>query len=276
MTITATCEPETPKILTAYEKAASEGIDPRCIPQHLETSPPIGQEIVAPSYTDAEHGIWQHLFERQMALLPGRASKAYLEGVTVLGFHAKQLPPLRDLSEKLFVATGWQIARIPGLLHPTDFFELLSRRVFPCTDYIREASELDYTPAPDCFHDIFGHLPMITNPHFANFYQDFGRAALRATPEQQIGLERLHWFCVEFGLVQEEGGRRIFGAGVLSSKEEVLHALSDEVTVLDFDPDRIVAQDYQVWHLQNTLFTHASYAALEAGFRRWCSGQNLL
>lgn len=273
---TALTEVQPNVVLTAYEKAAFDGIDPRCIPQHLENPPPIGDEILTPYYSETECDIWGKLFERQMALLPGRASKAYLQGVLALGLRADHIPSLKELSEKLFVTTGWKIARIPGLLHPTDFFELLSKRIFPCTDYVREASELDYTPAPDCFHDIFGHLPMITNPHFANFYQDFGRAALSATPEQQIGLERLHWFCVEFGLVEEDGGRRIFGAGVLSSKEEVIHALSDEVTVFEFDPERIVTQDYEVWHLQNTLFTHASYEALEKGFRRWCKGQRLL
>lgn len=266
----------TPEIpLSAYERAAEEGIDPRCIPQHLAAPPPIGDEIIPPNYTVDDHRIWQSLYERQVAFLPNRASVAFLEGIQHLGFEPDRLPHLADLSRRLAQKTGWKIARIPGLLHERDFFELLARRIFPSTDYIRGWEELDYTPAPDCFHDIFGHLPMLTNPHFADFYQLFGIAGLKATGHDRIALERLHWFCVEFGLIEEANGRRIFGAGVLSSKEEVSHALSDAVTVYDFDPDKIIAQDYQVWHLQDILFTHQSYESLEAGFRRWAKSRGL-
>lgn len=268
--------PLTIPLQSAYEKAALEGIDPRCIPQYLEEPPPLGAAIEPPPYTEAEHARWGFLFKRQMEILPHRASKAYLDGVKLLGLTADRLPALCDLSAVLEKATGWQVARIPGLLHERDFFKLLSERIFPSTDYIREAHELDYTPAPDCFHDIFGHMPMLTNPHFASFYQLFGKAALNAQGQDRISLERLHWFCVEFGLIEEENGRRIFGAGVLSSQEEVFHALSDDVTVYDFIPEKIIAQDYQVWHLQDVLFTHQSYASLEQGFKAWCESQKLL
>lgn len=269
------------EILSAYEKATQDGedgafFDPRCVPQHLDAPPPIGDEIEPPIYSHEENAIWHTLYTRQMALLPNRASEAYLNGVEILGMTQDRIPYLRDLSQRLADTTRWQIARIPGLLHEKDFFDLLARRIFPSTDYIRERHELDYTPAPDCFHDIFGHLPMLTNPHFADFYQKFGIAALNAKGQDRISLEHLHWFCVEFGLIEEANGRRIFGAGVLSSKEEVIHALSDDATVFDFDPARIISQDYQVWHLQNVLFTHPSYASLERGFTDWCISRGLL
>jgi phenylalanine-4-hydroxylase len=266
--------------ISAYEKAVFDRqnifLDPRCVPQYLEGDPIIGDAIEPPQYPDDDHAIWQLLYERQMALLPNRASEAYLKGVEVLGMTQTHIPALRDLSRALEKTTQWRIARIPGLLHEKDFFNLLAQRIFPCTDYIRGRSELDYTPAPDCFHDIFGHLPMLTNSYFADFYQKFGIASLNAKGQDRISLERLHWFCAEFGLIEEANGRRIFGAGVLSSKEEVLHALSEEALVLDFDPDKIIAQDYQVWHLQNTLFTHQSYQSLEQGFTNWCIKQGLL
>lgn len=255
--------------VSAYEKAAEEGVDPRCIPQSLEEEPPIGAEIEYPDYPEADHKIWATLFERQTSLLPGRAARAYLNGIEILGLEPDRIPELRKLSASLESATGWKVARIPGLLHERDFFGLLSRRIFPSTDYIRGVEELDYTPAPDLFHDIFGHMPMLTNPDFADFYHRFGQAALHAAGQDRVSLERLHWFTVEFGLVDQQIGRRIYGAGILSSKEEVRHALSDEVTVHPFDPVRITEQDYEVWHLQDVLFVVDSFAQLERGFKEW-------
>ena len=261
---------------SAYEKAGAEDLDPRCIPQSLEGPPPVGEDIPYPEYSEKDEETWRILFERQLGLLPGRAGEAFLNGVETLGMTPDRIPALRDLSARLEEATGWRVARIPGLLHEKDFFNLLANRTFPSTDYIRGREELDYTPAPDLFHDMFGHMPMLTQPAFADFYQLFGRAALRAEGADRPRLERLHWFTVEFGLIRQEEGTRIFGAGILSSKEEVTHALSDQVTVLPFDPDRIVEQDYDVWHLQDVLFVLDSFEQLERGFRRWTESRGLL
>ena len=261
---------------SAYEKAADEGVDPRCIPQSLDGRPPVGDEIPYPDYTAQDHANWKYLFERQMKLLPGRAGDAFLEGVETLGMTPDRLPALADLSRNLEAETNWQIARIPGLLHEKDFFNLLSNREFPSTDYIRGEDELDYTPAPDCFHDMFGHMPMLTQPDFADFYQLFGKAALHAKGADRPRLERFHWFTVEFGLIKQDEGLRIFGAGILSSKDEVRHALSDEVEKLPFDPAVIVEQDYTVYELQDTLFVLESFEQLVDGFTDWCMSRGLL
>lgn len=262
--------------VSAYERAAEEGVDPRCIPQHLDGPPPVGDAIAYPDYPDLDNENWRFLFERQMTLLPGRAGEAFLRGVDVLGMTPERIPPLRDLSRNMEAATGWRIARIPGLLHEKDFFTLLANRLFPSTDYIRGTDELDYTPAPDCFHDMFGHMPMLTNPAFADFYQLFGRVALNAQGADRTRLETLHWFTVEFGLIRQAEGTRIFGAGILSSKEEVVHALSDKVTVHPFDPAQIVEQAYDVWHLQPILFALESFEQLVDGFRDWTRSKGLL
>jgi len=261
---------------SAYEKGAAEGVDPRCIPQHLDGPPPVGASIAYPDYTAQDHASWRFLFDRQMSLLPGRAGKAFLQGIDVLGMTPERIPALRDLSRRMEDATGWQVARIPGLLHEKDFFTLLANRTFPSTDYIRGTDELDYTPAPDCFHDMFGHMPMLTQPDFADFYQLFGQVALNAQGADRRYLETLHWFTVEFGLIRQAEGTRIFGAGILSSKEEVVHALSDAVTVHPFDPDRVVEQSYDVWHLQPVLFALESFEQLVDGFRRWTHDRGLL
>ena len=261
---------------SAYEKAGAEEVDPRCIPQGLDGPPPLGDEIEYPGYSDKDNETWRILVDRQMDMLPGHAGRAFLNGVEMLGLRSDTIPALRDLSHILENATGWRIARIPGLLHEKDFFELLASRTFPSTDYIRGRHEIDYTPAPDLFHDIFGHMPMLTQPAFADFYQMFGRAALNAEGADRPRLERFHWFTVEFGLIREDEGIRIFGAGILSSKNEVKHALSNQVDRVEFDPERLVEQDYDVWHLQDLLFVLDSFDQLVEGFRNWTSKRGLL
>jgi phenylalanine-4-hydroxylase len=260
--------------LSAYEKGG--GDDPRCVPHSLDARPPIGDEIVAPAYPEGDQQNWRFLFERQMSLLPGRAGQDYLDGVATLGMTADAIPHLADLSRNMEAAAGWRIARIPGLLHERDFFGLLAERVFPSTDYIRGTEELDYTPAPDCFHDMFGHMPMLTEPAFADFYHLFGQAALHAAGDDRQSLERLHWFTVEFGLIRQGDGQRIFGAGILSSKDEVGHALSDAVEKVPFSVERVIAQDYDVWHLQPLLFVLDSFDQLATDFRAWAVGRGLL
>lgn len=262
--------------LSAYEKAGAEDIDPRCVPQNLDGAPPVGDEIVTPEYSDEDNANWTFLFNRQMGMLPGRAGEAFLAGVETLGMTPDGIPALSDLSRNMQQAAGWQIARIPGLLHERDFFGLLGNRQFPSTDYIRGEEELDYTPAPDCFHDMFGHMPMLTQPDFADFYHMFGVAALHAKGQDRQSLERLHWFTVEFGLISQHEGMRIFGAGVLSSKEEVQHALSDSVEKKPFDIDAIINQDYDVWHLQPILYVLDSFEQLVDGFKGWAVGRGLL
>ncbi len=262
------------ELLSAYEKAAQEeDIDPRCIPIRLEEPPPVDEEIVYPNYSEEEHEIWRTLYNRQVQFLPGRACTAYLEGVRKLKLTPDRIPALRDVSRVLKETTGWRVARIPGLLHERDFFDLLSRRIFPSTDYIRRKDELDYTPAPDIFHDVFGHTPMLTQPDYAEFYQRLAKVAMQAEGEYRIQIERLHWFTIEFGLIKENGNLRIFGAGILSSYQEVQHALSDKVEKLPFDPDRIVKQDYVVYKLQERLFVLESFEQLVEEFTAWARRQ---
>ncbi|GAB4295113.1 MAG: phenylalanine 4-monooxygenase [Ignavibacteriaceae bacterium] len=262
--------------LSAYEKAAKEGIDPRCIPQKLDGPVPEHDEIIYPDYPPSDHENWKFLFDRQMKYLPGRVCDEYMLGVEKLNFTRDKIPALKDLSHVFYSTTGWKVARVPGLIHEQNFFEMLRRKVFPSTDYIRGKDELDYTPAPDCFHDMFGHMPLLTDPNFASFYQMFGQAAMNAKGEQRTQLETFHWFTVEFGLIRQPQGLRIYGAGIISSLQEVQHALSDDVEVKDFIPEKIVQQQYDVWHLQPVLFAIESFEQLEAGFRDWTRKLGLL
>lgn len=261
--------------LTAYEKAAEAGIDPRCIPQKLSGTVPIHEKNFYPNYSVEDQETWNLLFDRQVKLHQGKACDEYIAGTNAMNFSSSKIPYLKELSEVLYEHTGWKVARVPGLIHEENFFDLLRQRIFPSTDYIRRREELDYTPAPDLFHDIFGHMPLLTNSNFANFYQKFGNAALNARGDQHIKLERFHWFTAEFGLIKNAAGMRIYGAGILSSLNEVQHALSADVKVIDFDPELIVNQEYEVWHLQPLLYAIDSFEQLEDGFNYWVKKEGL-
>ncbi|MDP2364036.1 MAG: phenylalanine 4-monooxygenase [Ignavibacteria bacterium] len=265
-----------PQIISAYEKAAQDGIDPRCIPQRLDKPVPEHNEIVYPNYSKEEIANWKFLYERQMKYLQTRVCKEYIDGMDELNLSPNKIPNLKELSNNLLKITGWKVARVPGLIHEQNFFELLRRKVFPSTDYIRGKEELDYTPAPDLFHDIFGHMPLLTNKNFAAFYQRFGLAASEAEGINRKYLETFHWFTVEFGLIRKPGGFRIYGAGIASSHSEVQHALSKNVSIRRFDPENIILQEYDVWHLQPILYAIDSFEQLEEGFKKWTKKIGLL
>jgi phenylalanine-4-hydroxylase len=262
--------------VSAYAKAALGGSDPRVVPLRLDGPVPEGDAIAYPSYSDEDQETWRTLYGRQRTVLRGRACDEYLRGLELMQFPEDRIPPLRDAGRVLARTTRWQIARIPGLLHERDFFGFLARRVFPSTDYIRTRAELDYTPAPDLFHDLFGHTPMITLPAFADFYQEVGRAALVAEGLNRRRIERFYWFTVEFGLIHTAAGLRIYGNGILSSFREAQHCLTQAVEVRPFDPSRIVEQDYDVWHMQPLLFAIDSFEQLQQEFRQWARGEGLL
>jgi phenylalanine-4-hydroxylase len=269
---------DAPLPLAAADSGGTDnaGGDPRCVPIRLSSPIPVGDECPYPSYTDDEHAVWHELITRQEKVLPETAASEYLKGLSLLGLDRDRIPALAEVSRRLNRATGWRIARTPGLLDAHDFFAHLARRIFPCTDYIRSRAELDYTPAPDCFHDIFGHTPMIVDPRFADFYQRIGQAALACRDAStELAITRIYWFTVEFGLVRNPGGLRIYGNGIISSYGETLHSLTDKVAKLPFDPDRVGGTPYDIWHFQDTLFVIDSFEQLGSEFDRWTRSHGL-
>lgn len=261
---------------TARRSAYDGATDPRCAPVRLDRPAPEGDAIRYPGYGATDHSVWRRLYDRQRRLLPGRACLEFLEGLEAMAFPEDRIPALRDVSRTLDEATGWKVARVPGLLHEQDFFAFLARRVFPSTDYIRPEHEMDYTPAPDLFHDVFGHTPMVTHPAFADFYQNLGRAALEARGEDRRRLERFYWFTVEFGLIRTRRGIRIYGNGILSSHAEVRHSSTERVRKLPFDAEVVSERDYDVWHLQPLLFVVDSFEQLAEEFEVWAGRRGLL
>lgn len=251
--------------------------DPRCVPIKLDQPLAVGEEIAYPVYTAEQNRTWAKLFARQKQLLPGRAAEEFASGLDRLALSPDRIPALAEVSRRLQQATNWKLGRAPGLLDATDFFRYLARRVFPCTDYVRRPDELDYTPAPDCFHDIFGHTPMIVHPRFADFYQKIGLAAVAcADPTVMEGLTRIYWFTVEFGLIRNRDGLRIYGNGIISSAGETLHCFESGVQKRPFVPDDTAAQPYDIWHFQDVLFVIDSFDQLEREFDSWAKQHHLL
>ncbi|SDO64855.1 Phenylalanine 4-hydroxylase [Rhodoferax sp. OV413] len=207
-------------------------------------------------YSAEEHGIWKTLFERQSKLLPGRACDAFVQGMAQLPIGADQIPDFRRLSDTLMQRTGWQVVAVPGLVPDDVFFEHLANRRFPAGQFIRQRHQLDYLEEPDVFHDVFGHVPMLMNPAIADYIQAYGVGGLRA---QKLGvldkLARVYWYTVEFGLVQQKDGLRIYGAGIASSASESVFALDDpSPNRLRFDLERVMRTEYRIDDFQESYF----------------------
>lgn len=207
-------------------------------------------------YSEAEHRTWTTLYERQAEILPGRACDAFLHGLDALDLHGRGIPDFRQLNEKLLALTGWQVVAVPGLVPDAVFFEHLANRRFPAGNFIRGASELDYLQEPDIFHDVFGHVPMLTDPVFADYMQAYGKGGLRALSLGSLAnLARLYWYTVEFGLMETPQGLRIYGAGIVSSRAETIFALdSDSPNRLGFDLERVMRTLYRIDDFQQVYF----------------------
>ncbi len=209
-----------------------------------------------PDYTAEEHATWKTLFERQIKLIPGRASQAYTDGLKALPITADEIPDFERLSDIMEKQTGWRIVAVPGMVPNDVFFHHMANRRFPAGQFIRKSHQLDYLQEPDVFHDLFGHVPMMMNPVMADFMQAYGEGGLRA---EKLGvldrLARLYWYTVEFGLVEEAGDLRIFGAGILSSFTETRFALeSRSPNRVGFDLRRVLRTHYRIDEFQEAYF----------------------
>jgi phenylalanine-4-hydroxylase len=216
-------------------------------------------------YGAADHATWQRLYQRQAALLADHAARAFRDGLAALPF-AAGVPDLAAISARLLPLTGWSLVAVPGLIPEAAFFRHLAARRFAVTHWLRRPEELDYIVEPDIFHDAFGHVPLLTNPAFADFLAAYGRLGEDAMAIGALKpLARLYWYMVEFGLIREAGALRAYGAGILSSFTETRHAVHDEgVRRLRFDLPRVLRTDYRIDTLQPLYFVIEDYAELFA------------
>jgi len=208
------------------------------------------------NYTAEEHRVWKTLFERQSKLLPGRACDEFIQGMRNLTMDTDQIPDFRRLSEVLMKRTGWQVVAVPGLVPDEVFFDHLANRRFPAGHFIRKPEELDYLEEPDVFHDVFGHVPMLMHPVFADYMQAYGAGGLRARDLGMLtNLARVYWYTVEFGLIKQPEGLRIYGSGIASSYTETFFALDDaSPNRVRFDVERMMRTQYRIDDFQETYF----------------------
>jgi phenylalanine-4-hydroxylase len=208
------------------------------------------------AYGPAEHALWDKLFARQSELLVGRATPAFLEGLDVLHLSKPGVPDFAELSERLMRLTGWSVVAVPGLVPDEVFFEHLAHRRFVAGRFIRRPDQIDYLEEPDVFHDVFGHVPLLSDPVFADYMQAYGEGGLRAVRLGAIKrLARLYWHTVEFGLIRSPEGLRIYGAGIVSSHGESLYALeSAKPPRIAFDLQRVMRTRYNIDDYQPAYF----------------------
>jgi len=226
-------------------------------------------EITDVDYTEEEQGIWRYVAERLEELHQKHASPFYLRAKKDLGISTQRIPQLSEMNRRLKETTGFRLAPIEGLVETRSFLSWLSYRVMLSTQYIRHHSRPEYTPEPDIVHESIGHIPMFTNPNFADYSQFIGHGARIATDKQLEELGRLYWFTVEFGLVEHEGDIKAYGAGLLSSFGELEHAFSDKVERRPFDLEQVINTSYDYSEMQPLLYVIPSYAELKEVTRKY-------
>jgi phenylalanine-4-hydroxylase len=216
------------------------------------------------AYTAEDHATWDLLFARQSAQLPGRAAQAFLRGLDVLHLSKPGIPDFAELNDRLGAATGWQVVAVPGLVPDDIFFDHLAHRRFVAGSFIRRPDQLDYIQEPDVFHDVFGHVPMLADPVFADYMQAYGEGGLRSLGFGSLDkLARLYWYTVEFGLVREAGCIRLFGSGIVSSHGESGFALDDpSPNRIGFDLERAMRTRYRIDDYQQVYFVLDSFEDL--------------
>lgn len=215
------------------------------------------------AYTAADHDTYRRLYERQSALLPGLACDTFIRALPSLGVK-DHIPRFEDINARLRPATGWEIVAVPGLIPERPFFELLAHRRFPVTDWMRSPEEFDYIVEPDVFHDLFGHVPLLFDPVFADYVQRYGQGGLKA---HDLGagelLSRLYWYTIEFGLIRQADGLRAYGAGILSSPGELQHSVrAPGVQRIALDLLRCMRTRYKIDDYQATYFVIDSFEQL--------------
>ena len=217
-------------------------------------------------YNDVDHGVWKALYQRQREILVGRASDEFLQAQDMMGMSPDRIPRFTELNAVLEAATGWTIVGVEGLLPELDFFEHLANRRFPVSWWIRRPDQLDYIEEPDLFHDLFGHVPLLMIPAFADYMQAYGRGGVKAHAigaDALANLTRLYWYTVEFGLIRQHDGLRIYGSGIVSSKGESIHCLESAApNRIGFDLERIMRTRYRIDSYQKTYFVIDSFEQL--------------
>lgn len=212
------------------------------------------------AYTEEQHTVWNELVKRRMPQLREHACREYLEGFAQIGLREDRLPNLKAVSALLRPRTGWQSTPVSGFLPADAFFEMLANRMFPTTTWLRSRESMEYTPEPDIFHDVFGHVPMHAHPVFGDFLQHYGKVCAGLTSAEALErMGRLFWFTVEFGLIRQDGEVKVYGSGLISSHGECSRVLEDGSEIRPFNLDEVLDQEFDTGSMQPVLFAVESF-----------------
>ena len=215
-------------------------------------------------YTAEQHDTWKRLYERQMEVLEPRVCPEYLQAIETLGFSAKAIPRFDEVNERLRAETGWEVVATEGLIKSRAFFDMLTDRKFPSGNFIRRPDQLDYLEEPDIFHDLFGHIPLLTDPDYANYMHEYGKGGTRALKYKTTkNLARLNWWTIEFGLIRKPEGLKIYGAGLVSSFGEAQYCLDDpSAHHVQFNLERCMRTKVYINDFQPVYFVIDSFQSL--------------
>lgn len=232
----------------------------------LNTNPTLSRptQQIYSAYTEHDFLVWKTLFNRQMDILTPNVSAAYLDAIHIIQFNADKIPDFSEVEEILKPLTGWSLEVVPCISPTPEFFQFLSKKKFTATCWLRSMDQLDYLEEPDMFHDVFGHAPLLSNQAYVDFFKGMSDLALKHLDDQhKIDLlGRLYWFTIEFGMIRENGQLKIYGAGIISSKGETAHCLSELTTHLPFDVKTILNTEYRTDILQDRYFVIDSFEQL--------------
>ncbi len=218
------------------------------------------------NYTPEDFKVWETLYNRQTQLLDRFASSEYLKALDVVGFSASEIPNFNKVAQVLKPLTGWKLETVPNISEQKEFFQFLSEKKFTATCWLRTMEQLDYLEEPDMFHDVFGHVPLLSNTPYTNFFEAISHLALEHidNPAAIELLGRIYWFTIEFGLIREGGKLKVYGAGIISSYGETNNCLTDATQKFDFDVKQILATDFRTDILQDKYFVIDSFEQLYA------------
>ena len=216
------------------------------------------------NYQPEDFLVWKTLFNRQMNTLQPVVSKAYLDGINQVGFNEHKIPDFKEVNTALDNTTGWQIEVVPNICPDAKFFECSANKIFTSTCWLRTMQQLDYLEEPDMFHDVFGHMPLLSNHNYSNFFTDFGKIALKHIDNAyaiQL-LSRIYWYTIEFGLINEDQQTKIYGAGIISSYGETNNAIDSSTQKIPFDVSVIIDTPYRNDVIQDKYFVIDSFEQL--------------
>ncbi|MCX6351550.1 MAG: phenylalanine 4-monooxygenase [Bacteroidetes bacterium] len=223
-------------------------------------------EQIYGNYSPEDFLVWKTLYNRQMAILEKSAANDYLNAIQQINFSADRIPDFMEVNKLLAARTNWGLTTVPNISPVKEFFEFLTKKKFTATCWLRTMAQMDYLEEPDMFHDVFGHAPLLTNQSYCDFFKELGEMAMQHLDNDEIitMVGRLYWFTIEFGLIQEGGQTKVFGAGIMSSNSESHHALSNDSKKISFNVKEVMHSDYRTDILQEKYFVIDSFPQLAA------------